>query len=164
MAQPFPFPHHPPGRRGWVPAAIVAAGIIIAAAVIAGAVTANGHRSDTAIGANPATAESTCAAWRATASALKDIPELPAGWTWQTPNIDMLIANHSALVSQTLDTFEPRIGDTPPDLAAAARTFVSARRHEILLLANRTYTRTDGAQGDAAFEQLNQFCIATAPA
>lgn len=162
MALPFPFHEHPSRRRGWVPAAVIAAGIIVAAAVVAGALILTSHRSDTATKATTA-GKSTCAAWRATATALKTIPELPAGWTWQTPNIDLLIANHSTLVSQALDTFEPQISDTPANVAAAARTFVSARRHEILLLANRTYDRADGAPGDAAFAQLTEFCTATTP-
>lgn len=161
MAGPYPFtPQQPPSpSRRWIPVAVVAAAL--AGAGVATAVVVGNHRTDTspAVGQAEGT---TCTAWRQTRAALKAIPELPANWTWDTPNIHVLIANHSALVTRALDALEPQIRDEPAAVAAAARTFVTSRRREVLLLANRTYKRSDGKAGDDAFVQLNQLCNVTA--
>lgn len=159
MAGQYPFPNQRPPSRRWIPVAIVAAAL--AGAGVATAVIVGNHKPDTPQAVQQ-TDDSTCKAWRQTRAALKDIPQLPANWDWDTPNIDVLLANHSALVTQALDALEPQIKDEPAAVAAAARKFVSARRREILLLANRTYKRSDGKAGDDAFVELNRLCNVTA--
>lgn len=159
------------GRSLWIIfAAVVIAGALIAGAVflaLSGKDTPTQTASPTAPTASSSemasTADSsTCSAWRSTVPAIRAIPDLPAGWDWDTPNIDTYIANHNASVGKVLDLFEPKIAaDDPSDVAAAAKDFVSARRNEMHLLSNHTYRGADGVAGNVAFEQLNQLCNVT---
>lgn len=174
--QAHPYPTAPAVRSGnslW----IIFAGIIIAGALIAGAAflaldgkdapaptassTAPPAPSNGPLASPSAADSSTCQAWRTTVPAIRAIPDLPAGWDWDMPNIDTYIANHNASVGKVLDLFEPKIAAEPSNVAAAANDFVSARRNEMRLLANHTYRGADGVAGNIAFEQLNQLCDVT---
>ncbi len=173
---PQAYPYYPPapakaGRSLW----IIFAGIVIAGALIAGAAfialsgkdappsTANGGPNVTAPASGDApaaepAASSTCAAWRSTRSALDAIPGLPAGWNWSTPNIDVYVGNLNAAVTKALDLFEPKIEQAPADVAAVANEYVSARRNEMRMLSEHTYTQADGVAGNVAKGQLDQLC------
>lgn len=83
---------------------------------------------------------------------------LPDGWDWDTPNIDTYIANRTAAMTRVLDLFEPKIADTPTDVAAAARDYISTKRTEIRLLTEHTYTAVDQAEVNVANGHLNQIC------
>lgn len=172
--QAYPYPAPAPAKSGrslW----IIFAGIVIAGALIAGAafLALNGKDKDTSAppptsptaaptGAPAGTPDNTtCKAWRTTVPAIRAIPDLPSGWDWDTPNIDMYIANHNAAVGKVLDLFEPKIAPEPADVAAAAKDYVAARRNEMRLLTNHTYRGADGVAGNVAFEQLNQLCNVT---
>lgn len=171
--QAHPYPMAPAARSGrslW----IIFAGIIIAGALIAGAAflalsgkeaaapTTSPPSASTA-SSLPADAadSSTCKAWQSTRSALDAIPGLPAGWNWSTPNIDIYIGNLNAAVTKALDLFEPKIASEPAEVATAANEYVSARRNEMRMLVDHTYTQADGVAGNVAKDQLNQLCNVT---
>lgn len=171
QAHPYPMaPAAKSGRSLW----IIFAGIVIAGALIAGAAflalsgkdtstpTAVPPSAPTASGAPADTASSsTCKAWQSTRVALDAIPGLPAGWNWSTPNIDVYISNLNAAVTKALDLFEPKIAPEPAAVATAASDYVSARRNEMKMLVDHTYTQADGVAGNVAKDQLNQLCNVT---
>jgi len=142
-----------PPRSRWLPAAIVTAAILVAGAVIAGALILRDSRADSA-----GAAETTCQAWTETRQTLRSIPALPSGWTWDTPDIDTYISNQNAPVGQALDSFEPKIAETPADVALAAEKYIAARRQQMRSLADRSYTPADGKAVDTALSNLNQLC------
>ncbi|RDH75386.1 hypothetical protein DVS77_27190 [Mycolicibacterium moriokaense] len=165
-------PYYPPAKpaRRWLPVAIIVAAIIIATAVIAAVLLTRGP--DTAAPAGPAptavqnapaqgadATSGTCEAWPSTKAALNSIPALPAGWNWETPNIDVYIANQSAAVNKALDLFEAEVaaGD-PSDVVAAAKTYISERRQAMQKLVNHTYTTADGVPGNVALAKLDAVC------
>ncbi|MEU0497997.1 hypothetical protein [Mycobacterium sp. NPDC006124] len=165
-------PYYPPAKpaRRWLPVAIIVAAIIIATAVIAAVLLS--RAPDTAAPAGPAptaaqnapaqgadATNSTCKAWPSTKAALNSIPALPAGWNWETPNINVYISNQSAAVNKALDLFEADIaaGD-PSDVVAAANTYISERRQAMQKLVDHTYTTADGVPGNVALAKLDAVC------
>ena len=155
------------GTRKWIPAAIIAAGIVIAGGVIGGAVLLNGHQSVTERAATgtpgvDATASGigtpTCEAWLTTKAALNAIPPLPNGWDWNTPHIDVYIANAGASAEKALNLFEPQIAPEPANVAAAAHAYVDAKRASIEKLSAHTYTAEEAAAGNVALAKLDQIC------
>lgn len=171
---PPPWPQsYPPAKpaRRWLPVAIIVAAIIIAAAMVSVAVlsrdtntAAPAGPAPTAVGSAPAQgaateASSTCDAWPSTKAALNSIPALPAGWNWDTPNIDVYVSNQSAAVTKALDLFEPEIAAAdPPQVVEAAKAYVSERRLAMQKLVDRTYTSADGVSGNVALAKLDQVC------
>ena len=165
-------PYYPPAKpaRRWLPVAIIVAAIIIATAVIAAVLLSRGPDTATPAGPAPtaaqnapvegaaAEASSTCKAWRTTKPALDAIPALPTGWDWNTPNIDTYVSNRNAAIAKALDLFEPKIADTPQDVASAARNYVSAKRAEVRMLADKTFTSADAVTVNAASAEMNQLC------
>lgn len=146
---------HPEPRAGrpWLPAAIIGSAIVIAGGLVAGALILKDQGDD-----QGASASATCQAWTETRITLRSIPALPAGWTWETPNIDTYIKIQNAPVGDALDRFEPKIGTEPADVAQAAHDYVAARRRQMQLLADHTYTTADGTTVDAALAHLDQVC------
>jgi len=161
---PYPPAPAPAAGRRWMPVAVISAAIIIAAALVGGAVImSKSNKADTSAAgggqASLATAESsTCQAWSSTRAALGQIPFLPRGWDWNTPNIDTLIANKNSATHAVLEQFTPKIAAEPADVAEAANSYVAAKRREIALLADHTYTPADGTAGNEALARLNQLC------
>ncbi|XTP38543.1 hypothetical protein ACORG1_34415 (plasmid) [Mycobacterium sp. TJFP1] len=171
---PPPWPQsYPPAKpaKRWLPVAIIVAAIIIAAAMVSVAVlsrdtntAAPAGPAPTAVGSAPAQgaateASSTCDAWPSTKAALNSIPALPAGWNWDTPNIDVYVSNQSAAVTKALDLFEPEIAAAdPPQVVEAAKAYVSERRLAMQKLVDRTYTSADGVSGNVALAKLDQVC------
>lgn len=166
---PWP-PYYPPAKpaRRWLPVAIIVAAIIIATAIIGAVVLTRSPNTatpagpaPTAVGSAPAQAtgaagNSTCEAWPSTKAALNAIPQLPAGWDWNTPNIDTYIQNRTAAIAKALDLFDPEIAGEPA--ATTARQYVAERRNEINMLRNHTYTQADGVAATAASARLDQLC------
>ena len=148
---PLSPPPVPKTGRPWLPAAIIGAAIVVAAGLVAGALILK--KSD-----QPASGPSTCEAWSETRLTLRAIPALPNGWTWQTPNIDIDIANQNAPVATALDLFEPKIVAQPADVAQAARDYLAARRNQMQTLSDRSYTPKDGAAVDTTLQRLNELC------
>ncbi len=126
---------------------------MVAAAVVIGALILRDSRADSATGAR-----TTCQAWTETRQTLRSIPALPSGWTWQTPNIDTDIKNQNTPVAKALDLFEPKIAETPADVALAAEDYIAQRRKQMQSLADRSYTPADGAAVDKALGTLNELC------
>jgi hypothetical protein len=169
---PYPVPARP--ARRWLPVAIIVAAIVVATAVVSAAIIMSGNKNGTspagpttanAPGASPApTAQaaatsSTCKAWKTTEPALVAIPGLPADWSWDTPNIDTYIGNSNAAVGKALNLFEPKIAATdPPDVVAAARSYITEKRAVMQKLNDHTYTTADGVTGNASLATLNQLC------
>lgn len=163
-------PYYPvpkPARR-WLPVAIIMAAVMMAVALVVaaviisdggGSITPSADRSPAVVPSRQAAADSsTCDAWRSTLPALKAIPGLPAGWNWDTPNIDTYISNLNAAVNKSLAIFEPKIAVDPPDVATAAHAYVSAKRSEMQKLLSHTYTQADGVEGNIAGADLNEIC------
>jgi hypothetical protein len=159
--QPYlPPPPPPSGHRRWIPAAIISAGIIIAGVVVGGAVLSNGNRAySNATNTVVATeASSTCQAWKTTRTAIIAIPDLPAGWDWDTPGIDVYINNQANALEKAFALFEPQITTEPANVAVAARAYVEARRGEIAAKRNQTYGAADAVPVNMALGTLNQLC------
>lgn len=161
-------PTSPTPNRRWIPAAIISAGIIIAGAVVGGAVITNrGDKAEVSAGpasqsviasAAGAVDSSTCKAWPSTRKTLSMIPSLPAGWDWNTPNIDTYIGNLARSTDAALDLFVPKIAPEPAEVTAAANDFVAGKRKEMQMLAEHTYTAADGVAANDAGFRLNQLC------
>jgi hypothetical protein len=160
--QPYPPPPPlPGGNRRWIPAAIIAAGIVIAGALIGAAVMLSNHEKGVGPAASSAAAteaSSTCQAWKTTRTALNAVPGLPAGWDWDTPNIDTYINNRLLALEKALALFEPKIADEPADVAAAARAYIEARQNEFAAMRNRTYSANEQVPSNMALGTLNQLC------
>lgn len=160
--QPHPPAPAPTQNRRWIPAAIISAGIVIAGGLVGGAVImSNGKNApNTTSAAGVAAADSsTCQAWKTTRAALDQIPPLPAGWDWNTPNIDILVANKNAATSAVLQQFTPEIATAPAELAGAANSYVAAKRREVMTLADRTrLTSAEAAAGNDSLARLNRLC------
>lgn len=169
--QAYPYPAAAPAKSGrslW----IIFAGIVIAGALIAGAAFLALSGKDTAAPTASPTAQqpitpseptsaagsSTCKAWKTTRATLDAGPGLPAGWDWNTPNIDTYISNRNAATAKVLDLFEPKIAETPAEVASAARDYVTAKRNEIRMLAEKSFTSADAVSVNAARAQLDQLC------
>jgi len=86
------------------------------------------------------------------------IPRLPAGWDWDTPNIDTLIANRTAAIDKALDLFEPKIADEPADVAEAAHTFVDEQRKGNEKLKDHTYAGAEAVAINEASTRLSLLC------
>lgn len=171
--QPYPQPwppypgYPPPQSRRWMPYATLAA-IVLAGLLIAGAILLSGTRSGPATTPQTppgapgtsaaASGNATCGEWATTKAALQAIPQLPDGWDWDTPNIDVYIQSRTGAISKALDLFEPHIADQPPGFAAAAHQYVSERRKEIQMLRAHTYTEADGVPVTAEETKLDQLC------
>ncbi|MGB0878843.1 MAG: hypothetical protein ACPGXI_17540 [Mycobacterium sp.] len=168
-------PTPPPNQsRRWLPAAIISAAILITGAIIGGAIIINsGNSNDTAATppgpsavapGNPGTQvsaadSSTCQGWAAATAALNVIPALPAGWDWDTPRIDALIADQNAAIKTAMDLFEGDISESdPPQVAAAARDYVAAQRHSMQQFADRAFTTADGVPVTTARVKLDHAC------
>lgn len=170
QAHPYPMaPAAKSGRSLW----IIFAGIVIAGALIASAafLALSGKDTPSTAGDPPtaaaptstdepanAAASSTCKAWKTTRATLDAGPGLPAGWDWNTPNIDTYISNRNAATTKVIDLFEPKIAEMPADVATAARDYVTAKRNEIRMLADKSFTSADAASVNAARAQLDQLC------
>lgn len=159
--QPYPPPAPPPGgNRRWIPAAIISAGIIIAGVVVGGAVLSNGNRADSNAPNSVAATEaiSTCQAWKTTRTALSAVPELPVGWDWDTPGIDVYINNQANAMEKALALFEPQISAEPANVATAAHAYIEARRNEFAAKRARNYSASDAVPVNMALGTLDQLC------
>jgi hypothetical protein len=169
QAHPYPMaPAAKSGRSLW----IIFAGIVIAGALIAGAAFLALSGKDTpaptaspttppASSSQPAASDvdnSTCKAWRTTKQTLLAIPLLPAGWDWNTPNIDTYIQNRTTAIDRALELFEPKITPDPADAAEAARTYIATRRSEAQKLRDHTFSSQDVVDSNAASAELDQVC------
>ena len=103
-------------------------------------------------------ASSTCQAWKTTRTAINAVPGLPAGWDWDTPNIDTYINNLATAVEKALALFEPQIAAEPANVAAAAHAYVDARRYAFSAMRNRTYGADNAVPVNMALGKLNQLC------
>lgn len=165
---PYPVAAAPQTRR-WMPPAIVGAAIIIAGALVGGAVIISNNNTNSgaiAAGGQPAAETtaagiSTCQAWTTTRAALDQIPPLPRGWDWNTPNIDTLIANKNAATDAILEQFTPEIAPNPANVAAVANEYVEAKRREAAMLTEHTFSAADAAVGNAVVGRLNNLCGVT---
>lgn len=140
--------------------AILAAALVVATGLVAGALILRDTRTAPAADAGT----TTCEAWAQTRLALRAVPPLPDGWTWDTPGIDTLVEFQNGPVGFALDRFEPQINPEPVEVAQAARDYLGVRRTQMRSLADRTYRPADGAAVDDALTRLNQLCGITSGA
>ena len=162
---PYPPAPAPAAGRRWMPVAVISAAIIIAGALVGGAIImSRGDTTQATSGGSDGSglavtaASSTCQAWKNTKAILVTIPDLPQGWSWDTPNIDTLINNQAAAVNAALDRFETEIAAEPADVASAANDYIAGRRKALKLLAEHTYRGADGEAGNQALARLNVLC------
>ncbi len=103
-------------------------------------------------------ASSTCQAWKTTRTALSAVPELPVGWDWDTPGIDVYINNQANAMEKALALFEPQIAAEPANVAAAAHAYIEARRNEFAAKRARNYSASDAVPVNMALGTLDQLC------
>jgi hypothetical protein len=161
-------PGGPPPRAGrrWIPAAIIAAGIIIAGVAVGGAVIASNDKPTASTGANSDAAvagvspenATACASWETTHEALVAIPQLPPGWNWNTPNIDVYIQTRVSAVNKGIELFDQELAGNPSSAAEAGRVFIAAHREASRALLDRTYSAEEGVPITVAQAKLNQAC------
>lgn len=156
-----------PGRRlGAEGALYLLAGAILiggltAAGVIVG--TASPTTATTRAPASTSTttsssAASTCAGWATVKSSMEGMTELPDGWTYDTPLIDITIQGRAAQLDKIVPLFVNEITPEPFDLAARAHAWVAAQSVEGPKLRAHTFTPADRAAIDAAAHSLDVAC------
>lgn len=154
--------------RRSLPISVLIAAVVVSAAVIGAAMIARGGSQATlsshsltpgAAGATTPATSATCKSWSSIRGALDAIPGLPDGWNWDTPNIDVLIANRNAAMTKALDRFESSISTTDPaSVTTPAREYIAERRKEMRQDTDHTYTTADGVLGNIALANLDRVC------
>lgn len=99
-----------------------------------------------------------CASWETTHAALIAIPQLPAGWNWNTPNIDTYIKTRVSTVNKGIDLFDQELAGNSSPAAEAGRVFIAAHRDASRALLDRTYSAEEGVPITVAQAKLNQAC------
>lgn len=102
--------------------------------------------------------KSTCAAWQDLKHSLVSATNLPADWTYETPDIDSQFGSADAMITKDLDVFKPRIAPQPADIAALAHAFVDKQAGEGPALIAHRFTPADQAGIDAAARALDAAC------
>jgi hypothetical protein len=101
---------------------------------------------------------STCAGWATVKSDMQGMTTLPDGWTYATPQIDILIHGRASQLTTIVSLFVDQISPEPADLAATAHAWVDAQSVEAPKLTNHTFTAADRANIDAAAHALDVAC------
>lgn len=148
-----------------IPSAILLGCTLIAGALLIG-LGGSGDSPATTTTSNPASAppssgaldNSTCLAWETVTAQVSTVPALPDGWGWDTAGIDAIIAERTAALAAAMDSFEPQIAEDPANVAAAAHSFVAAKRAEIQGLQDGTFTASQAQTVNAAAAALNELC------
>ncbi|GAB7065819.1 hypothetical protein H7J06_26845 [Mycobacterium hodleri] len=133
----------------------VAAVILVAGLIIAGVIYFSG-RPEAEMSSAPApgptqpiAAQSgtgtTCDGWGDMKRDFQGMTQMPDGWTYDTPQIDIVIASRAAQLAKLLDIFTPQITPEPADVAAAAHAFVAAQSTEGPKLIAHTFGPADRA-------------------
>ena len=158
-----------PGRRIgaegalYVLAGVILVGGLITAGVIVGTApsTPNATSTSAPITATTATAlpsASTCTGWATVKSSMQGMTQLPEGWTYDTPLIDITIQGRAAQLDKIVPLFVNEITPEPFDLAVRAHAWVAAQSVEGPKLRAHTFTPADRAAIDAAAQSLDVAC------
>ncbi len=102
--------------------------------------------------------KSTCDGWMTFKTSSQAMTQLPEGWTYQTPYIDIQINARASQLDTLLNLFRDKLQPEPADLAATARAFVDVQSTEGPKLKSRTFGPPDRAAIDQAVEALDQAC------
>jgi hypothetical protein len=102
--------------------------------------------------------KSTCSAWQDLKHSLVSATNLPADWTYETPDIDSQFGSVSAMITKDLDVFKPRIAQQPADIAALAHAFVDKQAAQGPALLAHHFTPSDQSGIDAAAHALDAAC------
>ncbi|OBG70981.1 hypothetical protein A5700_00905 [Mycobacterium sp. E1214] len=103
-------------------------------------------------------AQSTCAGWTTVKSDMQAMTQLPDGWTYDTPQIDIAIHGRAAQLDTIVKLFVDEISPEPADLAATARAWVEAQSVEGPKLVDHTFAPADRANIAAAAHALDTAC------
>jgi hypothetical protein len=146
----------------------VAAVVLVAGLIIAGVIYFSGRpeaRGSSALAPGPTqpiAAQSgtgtTCDGWGDMKRNFQGMTQMPDGWTYDTPQIDIVIASRAAQLAKLLNIFTPQITPEPADVAAAAHAFVAAQSTEGPKLIAHTFGPADRANIDAAGVALDRAC------
>jgi hypothetical protein len=143
--------------------AIVVGAILIGSAAIASAIFFGVDRdresTSTPLASGVAPDAPGCNAWVTARRELEAIPSLPAGWDWNTPDIDRLISDQHAAMNPVLDTFARTIDELPADnVTPLARRYIQAQRDNMQRQVSRTATAIDVDLVRSAYNVLNWAC------
>ncbi|MCV7256904.1 hypothetical protein H7J86_32490 [Mycobacterium hackensackense] len=160
--------YYKPAGRGLVVAAGVAAVIIATANITVGILSRNPGTGVPSAAAPAAAAPqpvapaatATCESWPSIKAALNAIPQLPSGWDWTTPNIDMYIENRTEAIVRVVDLFTPAISAERVNTVTAmtARRYVDERLTEITKLRSHIYKEADVAAATVDSARLDKRC------
>ena len=144
-------------------ATLAAAGAVVAATATASSeimCSGNDHRAASQLAlASRAAASATCAAWPPAKRDIDAVSALPAGWYWDKTARTSDLRDHAAAVGHALDLFASQVAATDPaPVAAAARTYITAKRAELKALAARTFDDTVASAVTVARFELNRAC------
>ena len=101
---------------------------------------------------------STCAGWTTVKMDMQAMTQLPAGWTYDSPQIDIVIHGRAAQLDRIVKLFVDQISPEPADLAATAHAWVDAQSVEGPKLVDHTFTAADRANIVAAAHALDIAC------
>ena len=100
-----------------------------------------------------------CKSWINARQQIEAIPNLPTGWNWDMPNIDIYISNRNNALAKSLDLLESDIMKRPPDTAAdATGQYIAAWRSTMQRMSERTSSAIDDDVLTATYKALNSAC------
>ena len=102
--------------------------------------------------------KSTCDGWASFKTSSQAMTQLPEGWTYQTPYIDIQINARAAQLDPLVQLFTEKLKPEPADLASTARAFVEVQSTEGPKLKAHTFGPSDRAAIDQAMKALDQAC------
>lgn len=163
-AAPSPTPGRRLGAGGglYLLAGVILVGGLTAAGVIAGTAPSTTTTARTSAPISTTTTASstasTCAGWATVKTSMQGMTQLPEGWAYDTPLIDITIHGRAAQLDKIVPLFVNEITPEPADLAATAHAWVDAQSVEAAKLRAHTFTRADAAAIDAAAHALDVAC------
>lgn len=143
-----------------VAALIVIAGLAAAAVIVAtsGPPAASSSASAPTSVARGTGFGDTCVAWSSVKTQMKAMTTMPDGWTYETPQIDIVIAARAAQLKTTIRLFTKDIMADPPQAAAAAHAWADVQSTEGPKLLDHTFGPEDQSKIDAAAHALDAAC------
>jgi hypothetical protein len=148
-------------RTLYVLAGLIAAAGIGAAAVIyfTGGPSPGPAASDNgAVQNSTKSGKTTCEGWTTFKTSSQAMTQLPDGWTYQTPYIDIQINARAAQLDTLLKLLAEKVQPEPAALAATARTFIDIQSNEGPKLKARTFGPSDMAAINRASQALDEAC------
>ncbi len=100
-----------------------------------------------------------CQSWVNTRQQIEAIPNLPAGWNWDMPNIDTYVSNRNTALAKSLDLLDADVKKRPVDnVTEAAGQYTAAWRSTIRRMSERKSSAIDDDVLEATYKALNSVC------